>query len=210
MPDVSTLLVFSSAVFVLLVVPGPAVTYIVARSLEQGRAAGFASILGLGVGTIIHVVLLVLGLSAVLESSAAAFTVIRFAGAAYLVYLGLRRLLSRRPAELPGVERGSLGRIFRQGIVVNVLNPKAILFVFALLPQFVDPARGSVPVQLGILGAILLVLGLTTDSAYALAAGTLGDWLRGRPRFFAWQERLSGAILLVLGVAAAFSGPARK
>ena len=196
--------------FVLLIVPGPAVVYIVARSLEQGRAAGLVSILGIGIGTTFHIVLLMLGLSAVLESSAAAFSVIRYAGAAYLVYLGLRRLLARGPAGLPGVERESLGRIFRQGIVVNLLNPKAILFVFALLPQFVDPAAGSVPIQLAVLGGILLGLGFVSDGVYALAAGTLGDWMRRRPRFMVLQQRVSGAILVALGVAAALSGPPRK
>jgi threonine/homoserine/homoserine lactone efflux protein len=210
MPDPAGLLVFATAALVLLLVPGPAVLYITARSIEQGRAAGFVSILGIGVGTVVHIAAAALGLSAVLASSAAAFHVLRYLGAAYLVYLGLRRLRSRDDLELPGVEREPLGALFRQGILVNLLNPKATLFIFAFLPQFVDPARGSAPLQILFLGAVLLVMGFLTDSLYALAAGTLGDWLRRSPRLRHGQRIVSGGMLIALGLAAAFSGAARK
>lgn len=210
MPDPAGLLVFATAAFILLVVPGPAVLYITARSIEQGRAAGFVSILGIGVGTTVHIVAAALGLSAVLASSSAAFHLLRYLGAAYLVYLGVQRLRSRHTLDLPGVRREPLRAMFRQGVLVNLLNPKATLFIFAFLPQFVDPARGSAPVQILFLGGVFLFMGFLTDSLWALAAGTLGDWLRRSPRLRHGQRLVSGGMLVALGLAAAFSGAARK
>lgn len=206
MPDTAGLLVFAAAAFVLLMVPGPAVLYITARSIEQGRAAGFVSILGIALGTVVHITAAALGLSAVLASSAAAFTVLRYLGAAYLVFLGVRRLVSREGLNLPGVRRESLGALFRQGVLVNLLNPKATLFIFAFLPQFVDPARGSAPGQIALLGAVLLVMGLVTDSLWALAAGTLGEWLRRSPSLRNGQRLVSGGMLVALGLVAALAG----
>jgi threonine/homoserine/homoserine lactone efflux protein len=209
MPDPAALLVFMTAAFVLLVVPGPAVLYITARSLEQGRAAGFVSILGIGLGTVVHILAAALGLTAVLASSPAAFHVLRYLGAAYLVYLGVRRLAAGDALDLPGVRRESLGALFRQGVVVNLLNPKATLFIFAFLPQFVDPARGSAPRQILFLGAVFLVMGFVTDSLWALAAGTLGDWFRRSRRLRNGQRFVSGGMLVALGLAAALTGAGR-
>ncbi|HSD83688.1 MAG TPA: LysE family translocator, partial [Anaerolineae bacterium] len=140
--------VFLLAALILLLTPGPAVLYIVARSLDQGRLAGLVSVLSIEVGNSVHVLAAALGLSALLLSSALAFSVVKYLGAAYLIYLGLRRLLSRDAAQPTAtLQRQSLRRIFRQGVVVAVLNPKTALFFLAFLPQFVDPARGSAAAQ---------------------------------------------------------------
>jgi threonine/homoserine/homoserine lactone efflux protein len=206
----STLGVFALAALGLLVVPGPAVIYITTRSIDQGRSAGLVSVLGITGGTLVHTAAAALGLSAVLTSSALAFNVVKLVGAGYLVYLGVRRMLQPETigddVRLP---RQPLWRIFRQGVLVNVLNPKTALFMFAFLPQFVDPARGSVPVQIVLLGLVLAGLGLVSDGAYALLAARFGGWLRRSPRFARNQRYVSGGILVGLGLSAAFTN-ARK
>ena len=148
MPAWATLGVFALAALALLAVPGPSVLYIVTQSIRDGRRAGLVSMLGIQTGALVHVTAAALGLSALLVSSATAFDAVKFAGAAYLIYLGARRLLGRDEPDLTDPrEQVELRRLYTQGIVVNVLNPKTALFFFALLPQFVDPARGPVFVQ---------------------------------------------------------------
>jgi threonine/homoserine/homoserine lactone efflux protein len=210
-PGLSTLLLFAGAALVLLVVPGPAVLYIVAQSIEQGRVAGLVSMLGIQVGGLVHVAAAALGLSALLVQSAVAFSIVKYAGAAYLVYLGLRRLFGRERLET-GLERApkTLGRLFRQGIVVNVLNPKTALFFFAFLPQFVDPDAGSVGLQIALLGLLFIGIAVVSDGAYAVAAGTAADWVRGNPRFISVERWVSGSIFVGLGVTTALTGHARK
>ncbi|MEX2238884.1 MAG: LysE family translocator [Dehalococcoidia bacterium] len=207
MPELGTLLLFSVAALALLLIPGPAVLYIVTRSIDQGRVAGLVSVLGVHTGTMVHIAAAALGLSALLLSSALAFHVVRYLGAAYLVYIGVRRLLSKDEEELdPDAEPARLSVIYRQGVVVNVLNPKTALFFFAFLPQFVDTGAGSVTLQVLILGATFSLLGLISDSLYALIASALGGWLK-RGRFFARVRRwVSGGIYAALGLTAAFSG----
>jgi threonine/homoserine/homoserine lactone efflux protein len=210
-PGLSTLLLFAGAALVLLVVPGPAVLYIVAQSIEQGRVAGLVSMLGIQVGGLVHVAAAALGLSALLVQSAVAFSVVKYAGAAYLVYLGLRRLFGRERLEA-GLERAPkpLGRLFRQGVVVNVLNPKTALFFFAFLPQFVDPDAGSVGLQIALLGLLFIGIAVVSDGAYAVAAGTAAHWVRGNPRFVSVERWVSGSIFVGLGVTTALTGHARK
>jgi threonine/homoserine/homoserine lactone efflux protein len=209
--DFSTLVLFGGAALALLVVPGPAVLYIVAQSIEQGRVAGLVSMLGIQVGGLVHVAAAALGLSALLVQSALAFSIVKYAGAAYLVYLGLRRLLSRERLEA-GAERPpkALGRLFRQGIVVNVLNPKTALFFFAFLPQFVDPDAGAVGLQIALLGVLFIAIAVVSDGLYALAAGTASHWLRSSPRFLRAERWVSGSVLVGLGAATALSGSGRK
>ncbi len=173
MPTAETLALFAAAALALIVVPGPAVLYIVAQSIDRGRLAGLVSALGVAVGGLVHVTAAAVGLSALVLSSATAFTVVKLAGAAYLIGLGLVTLLRRRPVEdVASPHERRLRRIFAQGIVVNVLNPKTALFFLAFLPQFVDPERGAVPVQLVALGLVFVVLAVVSDSVWALAAGT--------------------------------------
>lgn len=206
--DYQTLAVFLTASFVLLVIPGPAVIFIVGTSLRDGRAGGVVSALGIASGGLVHVAAAVLGLSALLASSATAYQVVRWLGAAYLVYLGIRAWMNagnrKSDAKLPG--RQPFGQTFRQGFVVNVLNPKPALFFMAFLPQFADPAAGSVALQFLVLALMFEALGIITDTTYALAAGTLRNWLiRGRGAG-PWGGRLSGAIYCSLGVWAVATG----
>lgn len=205
------MVLFIAAALVLLLTPGPAVLYIVARSIEQGRRAGLVSMLGVHVGTLVHVAAAAVGLSAVLAASATAFTIVKYVGAAYLVYLGVRRIVDRR--SVVTAERGSerrLRRAFVDGVVVNVLNPKTALFFLAFLPQFVDVARGAVAAQILGLGVLFVALGVLTDGAYALTAGTAAQWLRARPRFLASERWISGGMYIGLGVAAVVSPGHRK
>jgi threonine/homoserine/homoserine lactone efflux protein len=210
MPETSTLALFAVAAVTLLVIPGPAVLYIVTRSVDQGRAAGLASVCGVHVGTLVHVAAAALGLSALLVSSATAYDTVRWLGAAYLVWLGVRRLLARDedlPATPgPDARRPGLRRIFAQGVVVNVLNPKTALFFLAFLPQFVDASRGSVPLQVVVLGVAFVLLGLLSDGAYALAASTGAGWLRRRPGVARASRLVSGGVLISLGVTTALAG----
>ena len=210
MPDATTYAIFVATSLALTLVPGPAVLYIVARSVEGGRPAGLVSVLGIGAGGLVHVVFAALGLSALLVSSATAFAAVKWLGVAYLIYLGINRFLAR-DEEATAVTVGSepLGRVFSQGVVVNVLNPKTALFFLAFLPQFVDPSRGAVPAQIALLGTTFVVLALLTDGLYALLSGTAADWLRRRnesPRFRRAGRYASGTVYLALGAATAISG----
>jgi threonine/homoserine/homoserine lactone efflux protein len=206
-PDASTLAVFAVAAVTLLVIPGPAVLYIVSRSVDQGRTAGLASVCGIHVGSLLHVAAAAFGLSALLVSSALAFDMVKWLGAAYLVWLGVQRLLARDQDDRPARAGGDrLGRVFAQGVVVNLLNPKTALFFFAFLPQFVDVPQGGVPLQVAVLGCTFVLLGLVTDSAYARLASTGAGWLRGRRRVARASRLLSGGILVGLGVTTALAG----
>jgi threonine/homoserine/homoserine lactone efflux protein len=206
-PDPPAIGLFVLAALALLLVPGPAVLYVVARSIEQGRRAGLASVLGIHVGTLVHITAATLGLSALVLSSAVAFTAVKIAGAVYLIGLGLWTLFARHPeTEVAlGGER-NLRRAFAQGIVVNVLNPKTALFFLAFLPQFVDPNAPHPAVQIAFLGLLFAVLGLVTDSIWAIAAGTAGGMLRRSRRFVRAQRYVSGTVYIGLGVATALAG----
>jgi threonine/homoserine/homoserine lactone efflux protein len=205
------LVVFVGAALALLIVPGPAVLYVVTRSIHQGRRAGLVSVAGIHLGTLVHITAATAGLSALLVSSATAFTVVKLAGAAYLIGLGLWTLLARRPdTEIAlGGER-TLQRVFAQGVVVNVLNPKTALFFLAFLPQFVDRDRGHVSLQIALLGVVFAVLGMMTDSLWAVGAGSAGDVLRRSRHFARVQRYVSGSVFVGLGVLAAFAGSGRE
>ena len=210
MPDASTFALFVAAALVLLVVPGPSVLYIVARSIEGGRTAGFDSVLGVQTGAILHIAFATLGLSAILASSAVAFSVVKWLGAAYLVWLGLRQIFGRDEGDDEvAVGPARLSRVFSQGVLVNTLNPKTALFFLAFLPQFVDPSRGAAWTQILLLGATFVILALCSDGLYALLSGTAGGWLRRKMKgasFRRGQRFISGGILIALGAVAAVSG----
>jgi threonine/homoserine/homoserine lactone efflux protein len=210
-PSHSSLLLFVSAALVLLVIPGPAVLYVVGRSPGHGRAAGFVSALGIQVGTLVHVAAAAVGLSALLMSSAAAFAAVKYLGAAYLIYLGVQKLRSDESLELSGqAEKTSLSGIFAQGVVVNVLNPKTALFFLAFLPQFVDASQGNVAAQILFLGMLFSLLGVASDSLWAFSAGTVAHLLRRSPGWMRTQRYVSGGMLISLGVATAFAGSSSK
>lgn len=207
MPEISTLGLFVVAAALLVVVPGPNTLYIITRSAHQGLGAGALSCLGVMVGTLFHTAAAALGISALLLSSAAAFHLVKYAGAAYLVYLGIRTLRRRHE---PGEGRGAMtdkgaAETFFQGVLVNVLNPKTTLFIAAFLPQFVDAGRGSVPGQILFFGMVLILIGAVSDLTYAFFAAKLGSRLRGDFRF-PLQPYLAGCIYLGLGAAAALTG----
>jgi threonine/homoserine/homoserine lactone efflux protein len=209
-PDPTSLALFAAAALALLVVPGPAVLFIVARSVEGGRRAGLVSTLGVHVGSLVHVAAASLGLSALVVRSATAFTVVKYAGAAYLVFLGLRRLLSRGDAAEATNGARTDGRpprrLLVEGAVVNVLNPKTALFFLAFLPQFADPDSGHVGLQLALLGLVFVALGLVSDGTYALLAGTVGERLRARRGFVRAERWVAGSVYVGLGAAAALGG----
>ena len=210
-PEASLLGLFVVAAVVLLLTPGPAVLYIVARSVEQGRLAGLVSALGVHVGTLVHVAAAALGVSALLVSSALAFDIVKYLGAVYLVYLGARKLVGwDEPAGGRALAPRSLRRLFGQGVVVNVLNPKTALFFLAFLPQFVDVARGAVGFQILVLGLIFVALGVMSDGLYAVAAGTAGTWLKRDGRILRAERYVSGSVFVGLGVTAALAGSGRK
>lgn len=207
MPEPTTLLLFAGAAVALLVVPGPSVIYIVTRGIHQGRAAALVSVLGVSTATLVHTAFAAIGLSAVLASSATAFTLVKLAGSAYLVWLAIRTWRDRSSELVDAPRRvAGLRRIYLQGVLVNLLNPKTALFILALLPQFVDPARGAAGAQIVVLGVVLTSLGLVSDGAYALASGSLGGWLRRRRSLADAQRRLSAAIYALLGVGTALAG----
>jgi threonine/homoserine/homoserine lactone efflux protein len=201
-PDSTSLWLFCLAALALLAIPGPAVLYIVVQSAEQGRRAGLASVGGVHLGSLVHVAAATAGLSAVIVASALAFNVVKYAGAAYLVYLGIRKLLERDDVVEVEVESQVLRRAFARGVVVNVLNPKTALFFLAFLPQFVDTDRGDVWSQVLVLGLTFVALGLVSDSLYALAAGTVGDVLRRKRRAVRY---FSGGVYITLGVVASLA-----
>jgi threonine/homoserine/homoserine lactone efflux protein len=211
-PSAASIGVFCVAAILLLLTPGPAVLYIVARSVEQGRIAGLASVCGITTGTLVHVLAAALGLSALLASSALAFAVVKYAGAGYLIYIGARRILSRSgtPAAKVELPRRTLGRLYRDGFIINLLNPKTALFFLAFLPQFVDPSRGAVAFQIAFLGLLFTLMGLTSDALYALVAGTAGRWVKNHGRYMRWERYVTGGVFIGLGVTAAFAGHGRK
>ena len=204
MPDLTLWGLFVVASLVLLLTPGPAVLYIVARSVQQGRTAGLVSVIGIHLGTIVHVTAAAVGLSALLVSSALAFAIVKYLGAAYLIWMGIRAFLAKDPdPKAPVIEAKSLHRAFRDGFVVNLLNPKTAIFFLSFLPQFVDPTGGAVHWQILILGLTFMGLGILSDGMFALVAGAAGDFLRGSQRFQRILRWFSGTSFIGLGVSAA-------
>jgi threonine/homoserine/homoserine lactone efflux protein len=201
-PSTHAFAVFVPAALVLLAIPGPAVLYIIANSVEGGRRHGLLSVAGVHIGSLVHIVAAVAGLSALIVSSAIAFSTVKYVGAAYLVYVGIRKWLERDdPVEATARPPRSGSRVFTQGIVVNVLNPKTALFFLAFLPQFIDRDR-IVWTQIAVLGLCWVALGLLSDGAYALAGGTIGGFVRRRRKAVRYG---SGGIFVGLGAVAATS-----
>lgn len=198
--------VFLLAALILLLTPGPAVLYIIARSMDQGRLAGFVSVVSIEIGNSFHVLAATLGLSAILLSSALAFTVVKYLGALYLIYLGVRRLLTNtKNREIARFQQQNLRRVFFQGVLVAALNPKTALFFLAFLPQFVDPSAGSVTLQLLTLGGTFVMMAIITDGTYALLASTAGGWLKKNRSFLRAERYLVGSVYIGLGVTAALA-----
>ena len=211
MPQWSTISIFIAAATALVVMPGPTTFYIATRSLQQGPMAGVVSCLGVMSATVVHVSAAALGLSALLLSSAMAFNLVKYAGAAYLIYLGVKTLWSRdgASAEAKPVAARSLGSVYYNGFLVNLLNPKTTLFIAAFLPQFVELHRGAVAGQIFFLGAVLIAVGACSDLCYALLAGKFGNWLGRKPVFLGARRYFAGCVYLGLGVATVLTGARR-
>jgi threonine/homoserine/homoserine lactone efflux protein len=210
MVDARSLAAFAVTAFLLIVVPGPSVLFVISRGVTLGRKAALLTVVGNAAGVMVMVVVVAAGLGAVLERSAVLFDAIRFAGAAYLVYLGVQAIRHRR--ELSTVLDVTATRpsrhILREGFVVGVTNPKLIVFFTAVLPQFVNPDAGPVPVQLLVFGTVFVAIALVMDSCWGLAAGTARAWLAGRPHRL---ERLGGAGgLVIIGLGARLALTGRK
>jgi threonine/homoserine/homoserine lactone efflux protein len=206
-PSSISLLGFVAAALVILLIPGPGVLYVVARSIDQGRRAGLVSVLGLSAGVFVHIAAAVAGISAILLASATAFGIVKTLGAGYLIYLGLRALFARRKAAgVEAVVPRAMQRLFMDGVFVSILNPKIAVFFLAFLPQFVEPSRGPVPQQILLLGLIYIALALITDSGYALLADRVRRWLGGRIGQGPLPRYVSGSVYLGLGVSTALTG----
>lgn len=203
MPSATTFALFSAAALALIVVPGPAVTYVVTQSLDKGRSAGLVSALGIASGGLVHVAAATAGLSALIASSASAFTVVKLVGAAYLIAIGFWRLAGRGEAAEEEGHPVATRRLFWQGAVVNVLNPKTALFFLAFLPQFVDPDRGPVALQAAVLGVLFVAIAAVSDSTYAVVTAALAARVRGSRRARQIKRYVSGSIFVALGITAA-------
>jgi len=200
MPEKAAFLTFLVAAFALNIAPGPDMLYVIGRSVGQGRRAGIVSALGVFVGCWVHILAAAFGIAALLRSSPMAFNVVRYAGAAYLIYLGLKMLAQRTDLTSQQLKTESLGAIFRQGVITNVLNPKVAIFFLAFLPQFINAQRGSVVLQIVALGLIFNVGGTLVNLGVAYAGGTLGELLRRNQSIARWQRRFTGLIFVGLGL----------
>jgi threonine/homoserine/homoserine lactone efflux protein len=208
MLDYSNLGIFVAASLVILLTPGPAVIYIVTCSLDKGRRAGFISALGIAVGGLTHVLLASMGLSVLIASSAAAFAIIKYTGAGYLLFLGIRKIFFYKDTGESGlVQHLKTHRsMFFQGIIVNVFNPKTALFFLAFLPQFVDASRGSLSLQFVILGILFISMALCTDCTYVMLAGSGSSRIFSNARVSKLQPYVIGGIYMILGILTAASG----
>ena len=205
------MLAFAVAAFVLIIIPGPSVLFVVSRGVALGRRAALLSVLGNEAGLLVHVVAVAVGLGAVVERSAAVFTVLKLAGAAYLVYLGVKAIRTRRSlrgvldaATLP--KRGR--RLFGEGFLVGVGNPKVIIFLAAILPQFVDRNGGPAGLQMLVLGMLFIVIALICDSVWATAAGSARNAIASSPRGLERMGAAGGVVMIGLGLRLALVGRA--
>ena len=202
MPSIESLLAFGIASLALLVIPGPAVLYIINRSVADGRNVALAAVAGLEIGNFMHVIAATVGLSAVIATSAAAFSAVKWIGAGYLIYVGIRTLATKAQAVNHLNDPMSRRRAFTQGIVVNTFNPKVALFFLSFLPQFIDADRGSAALQSLVLGSTFVVLGCISDSLFAILASALrGTLLRGKSLPFV-QRYVAGSVFIALGAIA--------
>lgn len=207
MPTTATLFTFAAAALALVVIPGPNLIYIITRGIQQGRRAAVVSSLGVQAGMVVHILLAALGLGALVARSPVLYDVIRYAGAGYLLWIGISHLRRRHiEVDEAALRPASMRTLFLHGFAINMLNPKVILFVLALLPQFVDPARGSAAGQMLVLGAVFIGVALVSDMTYAFASGSLGAWLKGHPASARHRDRASGIVYLLLGLVVALTG----
>jgi threonine/homoserine/homoserine lactone efflux protein len=208
MPSLETLLTFTLAGVILVIIPGPTVLFVVGRAIAYGRRAALASVAGNTTGVSLVVVLVALGLGAVAAQSVALFTALKLAGAAYLIYLGVQTI-RRRGDLVAGLSRPTAPaerRMYLQGVIVGFTNPKVLVFFAAVLPQFVDPASGSATTQMLVLGLLFALIAALLDSAWGLAAGTARAWFATSPARLRWMGGIGGTSLIVMGAGLALTG----
>ncbi len=209
MVPTSHLLAFALTAFVVIVIPGPSVLFVVSRALVLGRSGALTTVVGNSLGEYVQVMAVAFGVGAVVERSVMLFTAIKLCGAAYLVYLGVQAIRHRRALTNlmgDGSLRGGRLRTLREGFVVGVANPKSVVFFAAILPQFVDPAAGSLTLQLLLLGAVFLLIALVSDSLWAIAAGTARTWLARSPERLRYLGGAGGVAMIGIGVRLAVTG----
>ena len=201
MIDLSTLTAYIAVVLGFVFIPGPATLLTVARATSSGTRVGIATGAGIAAGDVVHTFMAMVGISAIIATSATLFSIVKYIGAAYLVYLGIRAIIEKRPADpAAGAVAISAGKAFRQAVLTEVLNPKTALFFLAFLPQFVRPENGSAMLQLMTLGVIFVLLGLFSTVIFAVCAGGFGKFLRRNPSVVKWQGKVVGGIYCALGI----------
>ncbi|SFI31197.1 LysE family translocator [Bradyrhizobium sp. Gha] len=200
MIDHATLVTYILIVLGFVFIPGPATLLTMARAASSGTRVGIATGAGIAAGDVFHTAMAIVGLSAIIATSALLFSIVKYAGAAFLIYLGIRAMLDKAPIELNRAPAISAGRAFRQAVLTEVLNPKTALFFLAFLPQFVRPEHGSIALQLATLGALFVLLGLVSTIVFAVGAGRLGNLLRRHPAVVKWQGKVVGTIYCAVGV----------
>ncbi|MCQ5365746.1 LysE family translocator [Anoxybacillus salavatliensis] len=209
----STIWLFVISATVLLIMPGPAVFYIMARSIDQGKEAGLVSVLGVSLGGAVHVLAGAAGVSAILMTSATAFTIVKYLGAVYLVYLGCKTLFStshENHVASSKTNHKKLWKIFYESVIVEVMNPKTALFFLAFFPQFITPSAGSVPAQFLLLGTIFIILAFINDSLYAILAASIRKWIVGKKGHAKVVNKVTGYLYIVLGIFSTFASPSNK
>ncbi|WP_188067549.1 LysE family translocator [Brevibacillus brevis] len=210
--EFSTIWLFVVAASTLLIIPGPAVLYIMARSIDQGKKAGLVSVLGVSLGGSVHVLAGAIGVSAILMTSATAFHIVKYLGAAYLIYLGCKTLFSKSDStasEIPKAPRKKLRKIFYESALVEVMNPKTALFFLAFFPQFIAPTAGSVTVQFLLLGSIFIILAFISDGLYAVLAASMRKRIVGSTASSKVMNRITGYFYIALGIFSAFASPSK-
>lgn len=201
MIDLPILITYTLIVLGFVFIPGPATMLTMARAASSGTKAGIATGAGIAAGDVFHTTMAIVGLSTIIATSALLFSVVKYAGAIFLIYLGIRAILDKAPLEVTGDAPSiTAGRAFRQAVLTEVLNPKTALFFLAFLPQFVRPQNGSTALQLAILGIIFVLLGLLSTVVFAVGAGRLGNLLRRHPAVVKWQGKVVGTIYCAVGV----------
>ncbi|WP_109830538.1 LysE family translocator [Reichenbachiella versicolor] len=201
-PEFENILFFMISASMLIIIPGPAVLYIMMKSMEHGYKAGFVSVLGIGAGAMVHVVAAGIGISALLVASSYAFLVLKYLGAIYLIYLGVKKLFDKNTSESIEIGKSEkrLGKIFSEGLIVNVLNPKTAIFFLAFLPQFISPEKGGTVFQIVFLGLLFTVIALLSDSIYVLASAKITQLIKGNKKYFSIQNRVMASIYILLGI----------
>lgn len=202
LPELHNIGLFIAAATIVIIIPGPAVLYIMAKSAEQGYKAGIFSVLGIGVGGLFHVFAASIGLSALLVASATAFSIIKYLGALYLIYLGIKKLFDKSAfiKEKIKSDKKKHSKIFFEGVIVNILNPKAAIFFFAFLPQFISPEKGGATSQILFLGAIFIIIAVTSDIMYVFISGKISKWVKKQAKGMRFSNYIIGSIYIFLGI----------